>query len=196
MLGDSGVGKSSIIDRLINGKFDENLGVSMSIDMKKKELEIDNYSILLQLWDTAGNESFKSIIRSVYLETSIAFIVYDVTKANSFEKVQFWLEEARHSLREDCLYILIANKIDLGNVITEEEGLDFMKKNNIDLFYEISTKTGENFDNTFKQIVSRFAKDTIDSRNIKESIKLLKESNRDLNQKIDDTESGYSYCST
>ena len=127
----------------------------------------------------------------VYRDTSIVFIVYDVNNPSSLENVDFWLNEARNKLRDDCLYVLIANKIDLGCAIKKEEGLEFMKKNNFDFFYEISTKTGKNFDRTFKQIISKFGKETVESRKIKESIKNLKKSNQSINETH-----GYGYCST
>ena len=191
VLGDSGVGKSSIIHRLVTGQFDENLGVSTSIDMKKARIDIENNSIILQLWDTTGNETFKSIIRSVYLETSIVFLVFDVSKANSLGKLDFWLREARNTLQEDCVYVLIANKIDLSNAVSKEQGLEFMARNNLDMYYEISTKTGKNFDDTFKKIVMKFAKETMDARKLKESLRLQNQSTGDVNQRV----GGYSYCS-
>ena len=170
ILGHSGVGKSTIINRFMTGEYNENVKVSLSLSVETKTLDIKGNSVKFSIWDTAGNDIFKSIIRAVYIETSVVFLVYNINNRYSFEKVNFWLNEARNTLKNDCLYVLIGNKKDLPREINSEEAIDFMSKNKIDLFFEISAKTGEAFNESFMNVLEKFSKQTENIRSMKKDV--------------------------
>ena len=104
-----------------------------------KNLEVKDRSIRVQIWDTAGQEAFKSITRSYYKNSACAMIVYDITNKKSFENVTSWLNECKEMCSKDILIILIGNKTDLEGkrVVTQKEGKDLAEENNL-FFYETS----------------------------------------------------------
>ena len=110
-----------------------------------KNIEIKNRIVRIQIWDTAGQEAFRSITRTYYKSSTCAFIVYDITDKKSFENVLTWLNECRDMCYKDILICLIGNKIDLESkrVISYEEGKNFAEENNL-LFFETSAKNGNN----------------------------------------------------
>ena len=154
-IGNSCVGKTSLIKRFVNNIFnDDNLISTIGIDFSIKLLQIDDAKIKLQIWDTAGQERFHSITRSFYLTAKGIIIVYDVTNRKSFEQVHYWLNEISIQ-REDNIFIpkiLVANKTDLiERKVSFEEGLKLAKKNNM-TFFETSANTGENVNEMFYAI--------------------------------------------
>ena len=191
ILGECGVGKTSIANRLMTGKFDKSVSVSLSIETKSKNFLVNDVSIDLQLWDTSGNNDFKSIIRSAYRDATIVLLVFDVQRRETFEKIEFWLDESKNTLSDNCLYILIANKIDLASTVANEECLQFIQKHQMDYFYEISTKTGENFEKSFQDILTKFASKEVVKMNVHQSIKKLK-----TNQPLPKNKNTCGYCST
>ena len=96
----------------------------------------------------AGQESFRSIVKSFYRNAAGAFLVYDITNIESFNKLEFWIKEMKENAKQNMVLILVGNKNDKENErkISKEEGINFMKKNGISLFFETSAKTGENIE--------------------------------------------------
>ena len=115
-----------------------------------KNLEVKDRSIRVQIWDTAGQEAFKSITRSYYQNSACAMIVYDITNKKSFENVTSWLNECKEMCSKDILIILIGNKTDLEGkrVVTQKEGKDLAEENNL-FFYETSALDGTNVEDVF-----------------------------------------------
>jgi small GTP-binding protein len=116
-----------------------------------KIIKINNKNIKLQIWDTAGQESFRSIIRCYYRNSMGAILVYDISNINSFNNIKFWLEEINNYTNSNISIILVGNKSDLNDnerKITYEEGLDLANKYNL-IFYESSAKSIYNIDNIF-----------------------------------------------
>ena len=183
ILGDTAVGKTSIIRRFITGTFPKERKVSLAIKLEERIVNDEGNSLQIQMWDTAGQDIFKSIIKCVLMETVCVFLIYSINDKKSFAKVKFWLKEARHVLREDCIFVLIGNKSDLPRDVSFEKGFKFMQKNQLDLFFELSAKTGENFDESFLQVVQQLGRKVNTSRSYQESI--------EKNQKLDET---HNYC--
>ena len=117
-----------------------------------KNLTIKNRNIRIQIWDTAGQEAFRSITRTYYKNSTCAFIVYDITDKKSFDNVITWLNEVKDRCYKDILICLIGNKCDLEGkrVISFEDGKSLADQNNL-LFYETSAKNGINIQECFNE---------------------------------------------
>ena len=117
-----------------------------------KNLTIKNRNIRIQIWDTAGQEAFRSITRTYYKNSTCAFIVYDITDKKSFDNVITWLNEVKDMCYKDILICLIGNKCDLEGkrVISFEDGKSLAAQNNL-LFYETSAKNGINIQECFNE---------------------------------------------
>jgi small GTP-binding protein len=108
-----GVGKSCLLLRFIDGKFNTRYEVTVGVEFGAKLVNINEDPVKLQIWDTAGQETFKSITRSYYRSAAGALLVYDVTNRESFQNVHKWLEECREHGNPLMTIILIGNKVDL-----------------------------------------------------------------------------------
>ena len=163
VIGDSSVGKSNIISKYKENKFDEKGQPSIGVQFIAKNVVIENTTFRLQVWDTAGQESFRSMTRIYYKNSSCAFIVYDITEKESFNHVESWISECKKIAPETVLLVLIGNKSDLNESreVSYEEGLKLTEKNKM-LFFETSAKNGVNIENIFKKSVENI------SNNIKE----------------------------
>ena len=162
LIGSSGVGKTSILQRYIQKIFNDDYTCTIGVDFFMKSMKIDDKLIKLQLWDTAGTEKFKSITTGYYRGANAAFIVFDLTSRQSFESVSEWIENYYKYSNPDYErhVILIGNKSDLKNerIITEDEIDDFVKLNKIK-YFETSAKNGENIDECFLFIAEKLMKD-------------------------------------
>ena len=154
IIGDSAVGKSNILTQYVYEKFSEEFQSTLGVEFAAKNTVIDNKIYRIQIWDTAGAESFRSITRAYYKNSVCAFIVYDITKRETFENVQVWLDDIKNQCPQTVLLVLVGNKLDLENErqISYEEGESFAQKNNM-YFFETSAKTGVNIENLFLKSV-------------------------------------------
>ena len=153
LIGSSGVGKSSIITRFMDQVFNqENTKSTIGVDFKTKTMEVDNKTVKLQIWDTAGQEKFRSMSSSYYRRANVAFVVFDLTVRASFEALPTWIETYYKNGPEDQKnIILIGNKKDLVDQrqITQEEAELFSETNNM-IYFETSAKEGENIEYVFR----------------------------------------------
>lgn len=160
LIGDSGVGKSSLLMRFSEHMFSESISATIGIDFCLKTIDIDGKIAKLQIWDTCGQERFKSITASYYRGAHCVLVVYDVSNRISFENVQMWLSELKKNCPE-CMPILIANKCDVKErAVPHHEGADLANKLGI-LYYETSAKTN---DNDLKEIFTEVSKILIRKR--------------------------------
>jgi Ras-related protein Rab-2A len=132
-----------------------------------KYVPIKNYNIRIEIWDTAGQEAFRSITRTYYKSSTCALIVYDITDKKTFENVATWLNECRDMCYKDILICLIGNKCDLEGkrAVSYEEGKNFAEENNL-LFFETSAKDGTNIQECFNESATILV-DKIESGQIK-----------------------------
>ena len=154
VLGESMVGKTCLITRYTNDKFGGRYLCTVGIDFQKKKIEKNNKKILLQIWDTAGQERFRNVTKN-YFHASQGFILaYDINNKESFEKVQYWVEEIKSNAEEKIKCILIGTKCDLDRrEVSEEEGIELGRKFGYK-FLETSAKDNINIDETFDTLVS------------------------------------------
>ena len=122
----------------------------MGCDYTSKQIKIDEKNVLIQIWDTAGQEVFRSITRSYYKNTSCALVVFDVTDMKSFTDANEWLNEWREMCSRNVQVILIGNKTDLKKkrIISKEQGKQYAEDNDID-YFETSALTGEGVKEVF-----------------------------------------------
>ena len=154
IVGNSAVGKSCLLLRFDEDRFQPIHDVTVGVTFSIKLLQIDGQDIKVQIWDTAGQEIFRSITRSYYRDSNCAIIVYDITDRSSFEKLGDWIRDVRNLAPPDCQLVLVGNKLDLQaqRVIKTEEAQDFADQNNL-MFFEASAATGENVQKLFNECV-------------------------------------------
>ena len=150
LIGNSGVGKSSILQRYMNKTFQESYKCTIGVDFLMKSLEIDGKIVKLQLWDTAGQEKYKSMVSSYYRGAHVALVIFDLTNHSSFDSLSLWIENYYKNGPEQKNIILIGNKKDLVELrqITQEEIDTFSETNNM-IYFETSAKDGDNIDYVF-----------------------------------------------
>ena len=153
IIGDAAVGKSNLLVRYTSGQFKEEYQLTIGVEFGSNNVIISDNTYRIQIWDTAGQENFRSITRSYYKNTACAIIVYEISNKKSFENISSWIEECKNTAPKSILMVLVGNKCDLDNrEVTEEEGREFAEKNGM-LFFETSAKTGKNVEELFKQSV-------------------------------------------
>ena len=165
IIGDSGVGKSNILLQYINGKFVEDFKATVGVEFGAKNIEINNRIYRIQVWDTAGQEQFRSIARAYYKNSVCACIVYDITSRNSFNSIQNWIDDCTKQTPKSILLILIGNKNDLNDKreVQYEEGAEFARKRNM-IFLETSAKTGNNINDIFEKSVQQIDKNILENK--------------------------------
>ena len=146
VLGDSSVGKSSLINKIKNNKFQE-LPSTLSIEYHSYITSVNNYTLRMQLWDTAGQEKFNAIISNYYKGTDVGIFLYSIDNEKSFNNVEIWFKNLKEN-NENTLNILIGNKRDIeneegGRVVTYERAEKFAEDNKFYAFREISCKSKE-----------------------------------------------------
>ena len=151
VVGDSGVGKSCLTIKATKNNFDSIYSPTIGFEFLTFFIKIEDLYVKLQIWDTCGQEVYRSLISSFYHNSSLALLVYAIDEKNSFIHLDSWLNEIRTHGNPDINIFLIGNKVDLENkrVITRELAEDFVEKNNAKLFLETSAKTGFNAQNVF-----------------------------------------------
>ena len=158
LIGSSGVGKSSILQRYIQKLFNAEYTCTIGVDFFMKTINIRDKSIKLQLWDTAGTEKFKSITTGYYRGANAAFVVFDLTSKSSFDSVSDWIENYYKYSNPDSEkhVILIGNKSDLkeNREVTQEQ-IDNFTLNNKIKYFETSAKNGENIEECFYFIAEK-----------------------------------------
>ena len=158
IIGDQNVGKSNFIFRFTENKFNESHQVTIGMDVKVKNITIDNKVYKVQIFDTSGQEAFKSISRNYYLRAQGILLMFDLTNKYTFQNLEKWIKEI-YNVRDKIPLIIIGNKSDLENKIEvkDDEVIQFGNKINAS-YYKTSAKNGKNIDNS----VINFVKQIID----------------------------------
>ena len=159
LIGDSSVGKTSLIQRYANGIFKEEYLATVGLDYYTKQEMINNLNVLVKLWDTAGQERFKALTPNYFRNAEGVVLAYDVTNSESFENLKFWINSIKSNLGEKNIFIpiiIIGNKIDMEDMrdITKEDASKFAKENNYK-YFETSAKTGEGVDEAIRDLVNQ-----------------------------------------
>ncbi|KAJ1649824.1 Ras- protein Rab-2A [Dispira simplex] len=177
IIGDTGVGKSCLLLQFTDNRFQPAHDLTIGVEFGARIVNVGNKRIKLQIWDTAGQETFRSITRSYYRGAAGALLVYDITRRETFDHLATWLEDARKYSNANITIILIGNKCDLENkrAVSREEGEAFARENGL-FFIETSAKTAANveeaFVNTASDIHDKIRAGVLDVTNESSGIKL------------------------
>ena len=168
MIGESGVGKTSLIRRYTNNIFNTNHLETIGIEFFNKEERINDQIIQIKLWDTAGQEIFHSLTKNFYRKADGIIIVYDITNKESFERIQDWVKSVYDNTDtyKEIQMIIVGNKIDLEErrEVSKEEGLKIGKYFEID-FFEASAKNAEGVRNFMIKIIEDILNNKVNNRN-------------------------------
>lgn len=164
ILGESGVGKSCLLLRYADDSFSESFLSTVGVDFRVRTLQVDGKTIKLQIWDTAGQEKFRTITQAYYANCHGIALVYDVTDRGSFGSIEHWLVEIKARAPEQVSLILVGNKVDASSADTSEtirqvstaEGQALAEQHQIP-FLETSAKNGINVDAVFMTLVQDLA---------------------------------------
>ena len=149
MIGDSGVGKSSLLLRFASDQFEESYMTTVGLDFKIRTVEVDGKVVKLQMWDTAGQERFRTITSSYYRGAQGIIVVFAVDDQKSFENVKTWVTEIERYAGEGVVKLLVGNKCDLeSRAVTTEDAEKFAAELNMQ-YMETSAKTAVNVEDTF-----------------------------------------------
>ena len=164
LLGDSEVGKSCFLMRYSDNVFVDNYITTIGLDYKLKHVQLDSgETIKVQLWDTAGQDRYRTIAKNYYKGSQGILLLYDITKLNSFENIREWIKDIREEVHEKAIIFLIGNKIDKTEerVISTEQGEKLAQEYGLP-FFEASAKSGENVDAIFKALYKKISEVYID----------------------------------
>ncbi|XP_022117071.1 ras-related protein Rab-37 isoform X2 [Pieris rapae] len=154
LLGDSGVGKTSLLVQFETGKFQPgNFSATVGIGFTNKVVAVDGIKVKLQIWDTAGQERFRSVTHAYYRDAHALLLLYDVTNKTSFDNIRAWLGEIREYAQDDVVIMLLGNKSDSGleRAVRREEGQRLAREYQV-AFMETSAKTGLNVEAAFAHV--------------------------------------------
>ena len=158
LIGNSAVGKSCIINRFTKGVFEENIKPTIGIGFAQKYLLIDGVNIQCNLWDTAGQEKYKSMGKECYRDAFIVCLVYDITDAKSFEDIEkVWLPDLKKFGEKYRVLALVGNKCDLyaNEKVDESKAREYAEKIKASFFLS-SAKNGDNIDILFENLVRKY----------------------------------------
>ncbi|OHT17066.1 small GTP-binding protein [Tritrichomonas foetus] len=155
LLGDSGVGKTSIVTQYVSGNVPENINPTIGAAFVTKDVTIDNQQLELLIWDTAGQEVYRGLAPMYYRSALIAIIVFDVTKSESFDSVNYWIRELKTNVEENIIILVCGNKIDLEDKrVIEFQSASSMATENGALYAETSATTGSGVERMFQVAIS------------------------------------------
>ena len=187
IIGDAAVGKSNLLLRYAHGQFKPEYQLTIGVEFGAKNIQINNQVFRIQIWDTAGQENFRSITRAYYKNSVCALVVYDISSRDSFNNVSTWIEDCKNQSPKTIFMVLVGNKCDLYDKrqVSIEEGRELAEKNNM-MFFETSAKDGINVDEIFlnsaHEISTKISQGFYDLQN--DTCGIKKGINRNNNQQL------------
>ena len=160
LLGETAVGKTSIINRYVKDSFSDILMSSTSMAYVQKKITLNRQKISLNIWDTVGQEKFRSLSKLFFKDTKIVILVYSIVDKKSFDNLSYWLNSVKETIGSDFILGVVGNKCDLflEQKVDEELGAEFAKKNG-GIFEQISAKENRTgLDNYITKLVSEYLK--------------------------------------
>ena len=157
ILGDSGVGKTSLVKYEIKNSFVKSNDSTIIFEHSFKNFSVMGKNVRLQIWDTCGKEMYRSSVQNFYRSALCIFVVFSLETLDSLDKVNQWIEEIKENNNEDSILVLVGNKSDLTpkRRIEREEIEQYCKNNGIEDYFETSAKSGENVHEVFKTVVNK-----------------------------------------
>ena len=153
MIGDTSVGKSTLMKKFITGQFSDSLAPTLGVELYKKEITIDEKQYLYRIWDTCGQERFRSLSKSYFRNSDGIMLLFDLNSPNSFENLNSWFISIKESGCEDIPLILVGTKSDLESKISEEDIKNFVNENKtIQNYFKCSSKENIGIDEPFIEL--------------------------------------------
>ena len=187
IIGDAAVGKSNLLLRYCHGQFKPEYQLTIGVEFGAKNVQINNKILRIQIWDTAGQENFRSITRAYYKNSVCALVVYDISSRDTFNNVSTWIEDCKNQSPKTIFMALVGNKCDLNDKrqVSYDEGKDLAERNDM-MFFETSAKDGINveeiFLNTANEISKKIAENYYDLEN--DTCGIKRGNNRSNNQQL------------
>ena len=181
VIGDSGVGKSCLTTQAVRNNFEEFYTATVGFEFLTFNMRINNNVLKLQIWDTCGQEVYKSLISNFYRNSSLALILYAINNRDTFLHAETWLNDLKNQANPNVKVFLVGNKSDLENerVVSKEEGEKFKEEKKLDRFIETSAKTGENARSALLEAAKLLYKDYLKA---KQNLAGVDDSNDDNNK--------------
>ena len=170
LVGDSSVGKTCLLMQVVNNKFTDTYQPTIGFEFLLMYFQVNDVKIKLQIWDTCGQEIYRSLIRGFYRNTAATIIVFSKTDRRSFDNLGSWVKDVKNNTEQEIPIFLVGNKSDVENKlieVTKEEGEQFMKQFNLEYYSDISAKTGYKVLDTFEEVAKIVYKDYCSKRNPK-----------------------------
>ena len=160
-IGDPGVGKSCLTSKAVKNNFEEYYQATVGFEFLTFNIKLDDKIIKIQIWDTCGQEMYKSLISNFYRNSSLAVVTYAIDNRESFTHAESWLNELKSKANPDVRIFLVGNKADLeeDRKVSKEEGEKYKEDQHLDLFFETSAKTGYNAKNVLVEAAKILYKD-------------------------------------
>ena len=173
IIGDSTVGKTSMLTRYVEDKFNSQFLATAGIDFFTKDEIFNNKKVRIKVWDTAGQERYKSLTNAFFRNAQGVILVYDVNKAETFENLKYWLQSINLNLGEktEIKKIIIGNKIDLQREVSKEEAESFAKENSVP-YFESSAKMNKGISESVRFLAEEILRDKINPLKNKDSLRI------------------------
>ena len=194
LVGDSFVGKTNIMSKYLKNEFHDDSKATVGVEFGSKQFNIEGHTIKAQIWDTAGQERYKAITSAYYKGAKGAFIVYDITRKNSFESIEKWVSDVTAVADKKITIVLIGNKSDLEDQrqVTKEQGEEKSSKLEI-AFLETSALSGENLEKAFEMMINEVYKKCHDEMLAEGDVDII-EGGEDINLNKKNDASGEKKC--
>jgi small GTP-binding protein len=166
LIGEGGVGKTSITLRYTEGRFDENMMLTIGANFASKKLEINGSALTLMIWDLGGQPRFRDVVGDYFRGTKVAIAVCDVSRSYSLGRLTDWVNRLMESAPKSDL-LIVGNKTDErtnGSGVSFEEGMEFAEKYGTQ-YVEVSAKTGEGIDDMFEMVAQHLMKKHLEQQN-------------------------------
>ena len=163
IIGDSTVGKTSILSRYTNGEFNPHYLATVGLDFFKKDEIFNGKTIRIKIWDTAGQERYKSLTQGYFRNAEGIMIVYDVTNSVSFENLKYWIQSIKTHIdidKGEVPAIIIGNKIDIFEREVKKEDAEAFAKEQKFKYFETSAKNGNGINECIKFLVNTILRNT------------------------------------
>ena len=171
LIGEPGVGKTSIMSKFVSNEFQSIYSSTIGVEFKLKDIYVNNNQCAkLKIWDTCGQEKFRSITRQYFKNSDGVLLVFDLTNRETLKKLNLWLKDVKDNIGNDFFTFLIGNKTDVKDrdITISEEAKQFANEKKIN-YYEVSAKTGSGVFNIFEKMANRLINKEKIERNKKET---------------------------
>ncbi|KAF8371843.1 rab-19 [Pristionchus pacificus] len=154
LIGDMGVGKTCVVQRFRNGTFVDRQGTTIGVDFTMKSLIVDGKRVKLQIWDTGGQERFRTITQSYYRSANGIVLCYDITCKQSYESLERWIDDVSKFAAPNVVKVVVGTKADLESerIVQVEDGEQLQRRHGMLTFIETSAKENTNVDKTFYRL--------------------------------------------